>query len=208
MQLVGQHLGRHGLAGAALAREQSGDAEPAVALRGETPAVMHRQAVAQLDRDLPQDRLLGLGQDEIVPACRGLDLLRQAFQPRALHGAAGLPKGRCRIGQHGRLPRKRGRGALNIPRAQPEFRGDSFQRIAQAGRRTPQGLLPKPKLVAAIGLFHLKAQVVAGKARGLAQGYEGQPAHPLHEAPYRGPGCGVGAFHQQRAVGKRGLALP
>ena len=135
-------------------------------------------------------------------------MLRQAFQPQAFHGAAGLPEGGRRIGQHGRLPGKQGGRALDILRAQPEFRDDSFQRAAQARRGTAQGLLPKAKLVAAIGLLHLEAQVVAGKGRGLAECHDGQPSHPLHEAPRRGPGRGVGAFHQQRAVEKRGLALP
>ena len=169
---------------------------------------MHRQPVAQLDGDLPQDRLLGLGQDEVVPACQGLDLLGQAFQPRAFHGAAGLPEGSRRIGQKSRFASKACGGALDILRTQPEFRGDAFQRAAEARRGAAQGLLPEAKLVGAIGFLHAIAEVGAGEARGLAECDQGQPAHPLHEAPCRAPRRGIAAFHQQRAVGKRGLALP
>src|SRR5262249_28090819 len=72
MQLLGQHLRGHGLAGAALALEEGGDAEPARVLAGEAPAIMNRQSVADLAGNSTQHRRLRLGQDEIVPAGRRL----------------------------------------------------------------------------------------------------------------------------------------
>ena len=53
-QLVGEHLGGHGLAGAAGAGEQGADAEAACALGGEAPRIMHCGTMADMDRDLPK----------------------------------------------------------------------------------------------------------------------------------------------------------
>ena len=91
MQLVREHFGGHGLAGAALAREQRADAEAAGALSGEAPAVVHREAVPHVSGDLAQCCLLRPGQHQIVPVRRGFDALREVVESVAYRGAAGLP---------------------------------------------------------------------------------------------------------------------
>ena len=69
-QLVREHLGGHRLAGAARAGEERADAEAARALRGESPVLVDRRALADVGGDLAQGLELRLREHEVVPARR------------------------------------------------------------------------------------------------------------------------------------------
>ena len=91
MQLVREHLGRHRLAGAALAGEERRDAQSARALPGKPPPLEDGEPMAQMHRHLPQSERLRLGQHQVVPARGRVDALRERVETAPLEPAARLP---------------------------------------------------------------------------------------------------------------------
>ena len=100
-QVVGDHLGCHGLAGAALARKEGVDAQAAVHLVGKPPFFVDLAALHHLVRDLVQHVRLFVGQHQIVPRGFGVQALSQGIQARAHARPAGIPQS---IRQGGLVP--------------------------------------------------------------------------------------------------------
>ena len=96
-QLVGDHLGGEGLPGARAAGEQRGDRAAAGDPLGQSPGRSTGRAAADLIDDVAEQRELGVGQHEVVPAGDRLDPLGQCVQPRVASGRGRRPTGRGRL---------------------------------------------------------------------------------------------------------------
>ena len=123
----GDHLRRHRLAGARLAREQ--DLEPLGPRHGDlvAPLRQHLVAVAQVGRDRAQQVELALGEDEVVPAVGGIQMRGQLAQPRG----RGVARAEIQIGGARHVvPRERARrsGSPRRRRGSARSRGGTWPR--------------------------------------------------------------------------------
>jgi len=80
--------------------EQRGDAQPARAAAGKAPFVMDREPMAHVRLDLPQGVMLGVRQDEVVPARTRFDGLRERAHGARLTAACVAQPGGQRIVGH------------------------------------------------------------------------------------------------------------
>ena len=146
-QLAGDHLGRHRLAGAGVAREQGGDADPAAAARTHPPLGEHLLAVPRTGGELAQLHGDGVGEHQVRPADGRLDAAGETFEP------GGVLRPGTRLEQatvDGPLVEGRGElrppdGAADLPGAEMQVeRGPRWRRrgrwsTAARGRWGPAG---------------------------------------------------------------------
>ena len=91
LQLVGQHLCRHGLAGAAGPGEQRSDPQPSARAPRKAPIAIDARALPHVGREVSQDAPLRFGQHQVVPPGRRHNALGQVLDPRPRLAAARLP---------------------------------------------------------------------------------------------------------------------
>ncbi len=138
-QLIGDHLGGHGLAAAARPREQRADAEPAIHPVPEAPLVVDGLAAFDVRHDLPQQRFFGRRQHDVVPGRLGIDALRQRVDAQACHRCGLRPQSLAQRGV-GVIRRGRGGDPRDRRRVQAELRGHlrRFDGLRRAERRGPE----------------------------------------------------------------------
>src|SRR5262249_24869310 len=91
-QFSGEDFRGHCLPGPAGPGEKGADADPSLAPGRKAPPLVHADAVPDVDGDLPENRSLRLGEDEVVPARAWLDALREIVEAWPRLHAAGVPE--------------------------------------------------------------------------------------------------------------------
>src|SRR4051794_13192740 len=144
LELEGEHLRGHRLAGAAHALEERAHAEPAQALAREAPRLVHALTAADMGRHLAQDLELRRRQDDVVPARDRLDPLREVVELRTRLRAAGAPQ---RLLERASGPQRVDRRRRDRLRVEVELPRQRVERSVERGSVAAEHLLPEEALL-------------------------------------------------------------
>ena len=197
VQLVGDDLGAHGLAGARLPREEDGQPPAVPHLAVKAPAVVHLVLMADVPAGLLHQPLLLVGQDDVLPGIGGGHPAGQLSQAVDRLPVAALmqqlpPDGPAPL-EAGQAHRLRA-GRRDLPRGKAELGRDLFQAAVLRQLRAAQRAAQQLEAVLLAGHIQRKLHRQAGHPGGCPLGRQVEPlarqafqlVQPGHHRPVGG----------------------